>query len=111
MWLPKINFVDEMSLQSLRKCKLIGNRIMLGHINYDTNIINIVKINRKHNTLVLLHEMTHWILYKIFRQKKNGALHRLLDKHCSGPRPGDDQRSIILQRQRAKLNLKGKENE
>ena len=106
MKLPKIYFVKEMGLPCLRRGTQGTKDILTGQCHYDDNRVYILKINRRHDILVLLHELTHWFLFRmLYCRAKTGVgdlPHRMLDKYMSVSVP-QDAFVVIHRRQQWKL--------
>ncbi len=83
---PTIRFVEDLPL-SVYENDIIShkttNYVQTGHIRWRTNTprpFDIIVLKGEKQYKILLHELTHWIIYLIFKLKCN-FLHGLLDKY------------------------------
>ncbi len=75
---PKIKFIDYVYEFPLSDCD-IDNKVsptVTGRLFFETNTIYVLRLTK--DKLVLLHELSHWLIGKISR---SGAVHDWFDKY------------------------------
>ncbi len=79
-WFPKIEFVDY--IPDLNN-KLKARGYVIGDYRKDLNRIQVLKNCTKHGRIIL-HELIHWLIYKLpFGDKKIDQLHNDHDKRST----------------------------
>ena len=76
---PSIRFVDEMPEDVIQSMHLKANERLIGA--YVWNFKQIYVLKGKKKTLILLHELAHWVIQTITSARGNNSYQQWFDKY------------------------------